>query len=266
MSHDAQLAEVCCERCGVRDILKAMIVKLRNFVLMLAMLMAFAPCVPVKACSLALHDWKLVFYLKIPVSVPIFPMAELNAANVRAAQKPFSKVLWVGAHDFFSSISTAIMPLFTPISEKAADVPWLPMPAGPSLLSFAREANKSGQAPLIVGSDKCYLKIAFFADMAGSGCYQLVVMQNNRLRAVHPDMKSPWAQEQNGQSWFSLIFYQLPLPGRILSFSIYPVNQARHSVYEDHPYVETLLGNKLLQRRPDMVVDPYQFDFPELPE
>ena len=30
--------------------------------------------------------------------------------------------------------------------------------------------------------------------------------------------------------------------------------------------VEDLLSKKLLMRRPDLVVDPYAFDFPDLPE
>jgi len=237
--------------------------KLRNVLLIFTMCLVAVPRLPVGACSLALHDWKLVFYLKIPVPMPVLPLAELSAANARSEQRPLARVLWVGEHGLLSAFATAIMPLFR---EVAAKVPWLPVPAGPSLLALARDSSNPGPAPLVIGSDRNFIKIAFFADMAGLGCYQLVVMQNSRLRAVHPDAQSPWAQEQNGQSWFSFIFYQLPLPGRILSFSVYPVNKVRHSVYEDHPYVETLLSNRLLQRRPDMVVDPYQFDFPELPE
>ena len=126
---------------------------------------------------------------------------------------------------------------------------------------------RPGEGPLIIGSDGNYIKIALFADQnSGFGCMQLVVQQTGRIRAVHPDTKTPWAQEINGSSWLSLIFYQLPVPGRILSFSAYPVQKNRHSIYEDHSYVETLLNQRILKRRPDLVVDPYRFDFPELPE
>jgi hypothetical protein len=40
----------------------------------------------------------------------------------------------------------------------------------------------------------------------------------------------------------------------------------RKSFFEDHDYVEKLLAEKKLTRRPDLVVDPFIFDFPELPE
>jgi len=216
------------------------------------------------ACSLALHDWKLIFYRKIPTPVSFFPLSELDVAATRLEQAPFAKVFWVGSHNFASAVAPAFLPLFT---DKAARLPWAAFDSGPSLMAMARENYCPGEGPLIVGSDNTYIKIALFADQnSSSGCMQLVVQQTGRIRAVHPDMKTPWAQEINGSSWISLIFYQLPVPGRILSFSAYPVQKNRHSIYEDHSYVETLLSQRILKRRPDLVVDPYRFDFPELPE
>ncbi|GAB4279236.1 MAG: hypothetical protein Kow0029_23060 [Candidatus Rifleibacteriota bacterium] len=91
-------------------------------------------------------------------------------------------------------------------------------------------------------------------------------MQSNRIRGVFADDKKPWAQESSGMAWISLIFYQLPLPGRIISLAAYPFNNTRISLFEDHSYVENLLGEKLLKRRADLEVDPFSFDFPELPE
>lgn len=217
-----------------------------------------------QACSLALHDWKLIFYRKIPVPVPFFPLAELDVASARLEQAGFARVFWVGSHSFASAVAPAFLPLF---ADKAAGLPWAAFDSGPSLMAMARENYYPGEGPLIVGSDNTYIKIALFADQnSSSGCMQLVIQQAGRIRAVHPDAKTPWAQETNGSSWLSLIFYQLPVPGRILSFSAYPVQKTRHSIYEDHSYVETLLSRRILKRRPDLVVDPYRFDFPELPE
>jgi hypothetical protein len=67
-------------------------------------------------------------------------------------------------------------------------------------------------------------------------------------------------------SWLSQIFYQLPLPDRVLSLSIFPLDNIRASLFEDHGYVEGLLARKVLKRRSDLEVDPFSFDFPELPE
>ncbi len=219
---------------------------------------------PLPACSLALHDWKLVFFRKVPVSAPFFPLAELDIAATRLEQASFARIFWVGSHNFIGAVAPAFLPLF---ADKAARLPWAAFDSGPSLMTLARENYCPGEGPLIIGTDNSYIKIALFADRNSDfGCMQLVIQQTGRVRAVHPDAKTPWAQETIGSSWISLIFYQLPVPGRILSFSAYPVQKTRHSIYEDHSYVEALLSRKILKRRPDLVVDPYRFDFPELPE
>ncbi|MDD3148971.1 MAG: hypothetical protein PHD82_16880 [Candidatus Riflebacteria bacterium] len=216
------------------------------------------------ACSLALHDWKLVFFLKIPVSSPVFPLAELNVASLRAKESPVSKIIWMAEH---SLPGLMLLQMIGNVADKAASIPWVPVSPGESLLGRARETRKDKTETMLIGSDKMSIKIAFFSDKnSGYNCHQLVVMQNSRIRAVQPDMQVPWAQETIGQSWFSLIFFQIPVPGRIMSFSTYPIRQTRHSIFEDHPLVENLLSKKLLLRRPDLVIDPYIFDFPELPE
>jgi hypothetical protein len=51
-----------------------------------------------------------------------------------------------------------------------------------------------------------------------------------------------------------------------MSLAIFPVNSTRMSLFEDHSLVERFLALKLLRRRPDLKIDPYTFDFPELPE
>lgn len=237
----------------------------RTLVTIFALVLAAVFCgQTVQACSLALHDWKLIFYRKIPVPVPFFPLAELDVAATRLEQASFARVFWVGSHNFISAVAPAFLPLF---ADRAARLPWAAFDSGPSLIAMARENYCPGEGPLIVGSDNSYIKVALFADQSSAfGCMQLVIQQSGRIRAVHPDTKTPWAQETNGMSWLSLIFYQLPLPGRILSFSAYPVQKNRFSIYEDHSYVEALLSQRILKRRPDLVVDPYRFDFPELPE
>jgi hypothetical protein len=111
------------------------------------------------------------------------------------------------------------------------------------------------------------LKIAFFSDANSDyKCHQIVIMLNSRLRGVFPSTKKPWAQEINSMTWVSLIFYQIPFPPTIMSLAIFPVNSTRMSLFEDHSLVERFLALKLLRRRPDLKIDPYTFDFPELPE
>lgn len=216
-----------------------------------------------EACSLALHKWERVFYIKIPVSAPAFPLSEAGAALGKIPENSARTVRWVADHHLISELSPAFLPL---IKGWLNLIPWELARPGSSIMTQARNVSQNA-FPLIIGTDRCFIKIALFSDANSAGnCMQLVIMQTGRIRAVFPDKKSPWAQEINGQSWLSLIFFQVPIPGRILSFSAYPLAGLRQSIYEDHSLVEKLLTEQKLTRRPDLEIDPYQFDFPELPE
>lgn len=219
---------------------------------------------PADGCSLAIHDWELVFFAKIPISAPVFPLAEINFLNANFKTPPGKDIFWISDHSFLGHFFEGFIKA---IPGWPAKMNWHLVSQAKSVLQMAREHSAKPESPLIMGSDKNFLKIAFFSDANSDyNCHQLVVMQNSRIRGVLTDKKKPWAQELNGMAWFSLIFYQLPYPDRVLSFSIFPYNFTRVSLFEDHGYVESLLAQKLLKRRPDLEVDPFVFDFPELPD
>ncbi|MFZ5950467.1 MAG: hypothetical protein ACOYXC_07165 [Candidatus Rifleibacteriota bacterium] len=216
------------------------------------------------ACSLAIHDWKLAGFWKIPIASPVFPFSEMNFLNANFKQKPAQTVLWVSDHGLFGVFLAGFIKV---IPGLASGLDWSYIKDTRSVLALARQMAAAGQAPVVLGSDRNFLKIAFFSDRNSNlNCHQLVFMLNSRIRGVLIDDKQPWAQETNGMAWVSLIFYQIPLPGRILSLSFFPHDFTRISLFEDHSYVEELLGQKLLKRRLDLEVDPFVFDFPELPE
>ncbi|MEW6708762.1 MAG: hypothetical protein AB1403_02980 [Candidatus Riflebacteria bacterium] len=218
----------------------------------------------VVGCSLAIHDWKLIGFWKIPIAAPVFPFAEMNFLNANFKQKPAQDILWVSDHGL---VGIFLAGFIKAIPGLASELEWNYIDNSRSVLSLARKMAAGGHAPVVLGSDRNFLKIAFFTDQNSNlNCHQVVLMLNSRIRGVLIDDKQPWAQETNGMAWVSLIFYQIPLPGRILSLSFFPHNFTRISLFEDHPYVEELLGQKLLKRRPDLEVDPFVFDFPELPE
>ncbi len=228
------------------------------------LILVFTSKVQVSACSLALHDWKLFFYLKIPLSAPIVPLSEIDIASEKISPDLIDKVLWQTNHNILTSVLISLIPL---LESNAKNYTWIPIQAKDSVLSIARTLLDSDKPPLILGSEKNFLKVALFSDKNSFyNCHQLVFLQQNRIRGVLPSKLSPWAQEINGQAWFSLIFFQIPVPGKILSFSIFPFAGQRKSIYEDHPFVEKLLAEKKLFRRPDLKVDPYSNDFPNLPE
>lgn len=216
------------------------------------------------ACSLAIHDWKLVFYLKIPVSAPLFPLAEVNFLNANFKVKPTDEVFWISDHGFLGHFLAGFVKA---LPVWPAELNWHLGDNARPVLATARMHAEKDRPPLILGSDRNFIKIAFFSDQnADFNCHQLVVMQTSRIRGVYTGKDHPWAQEINGMSWFSLIFYQIPLPDRVLSLAVFPFKFTRISLFEDHGYVEGLLAQKLLKRRPDLEVDPFVFDFPELPE
>ncbi len=217
-----------------------------------------------RACSLAIHDWQLVFFAKLPISAPLFPLAEFNLLQANFKELPASKILWKSGHSWLGHFLSGFV---NAMPDWPAKAKWILTDENKSVISMARNLAKRGSPPVIIGSEQNFLKIAFFTDAnSGNNCHQLVLMTNSRLRGIHADSDKPWAQEANTMAWTSLIFYQLPIPGRIMSLSVFPYQSTRISLFEDHNFVEDLMARKLLTRRPDLEIDPFVFDFPELPE
>ena len=216
------------------------------------------------ACSLALHDWQLKLFFKIPINAPFIPLSEIAVIQSHFKKAVTDRIFWVTKPGVLSPYLDFIISF---VDGWASQAKWKIVADNKSVIKLAKSFAKDENKPLIVGSDKNFLKVAVFLDAnSKNNCVQIVLAQDSRIRCIFQDPQNPWAQEFNVQSWFSLIFYKLPIPGNILSFSAYPVDGNRASIYEDHPLVESLLSKKCLMRRPDLVVDPYSFDFPDLPE
>jgi hypothetical protein len=216
------------------------------------------------ACSLALHDWQLKFFYKIPINAPFIPLSEIAVIQKQFNRAVTDRLFWAVKPGVLTPFNDFIISFIDGWVSKAK---WIIVPNNKSVIKLARSFSKDENKPLIVGSDNNYLKIAVFLDAnSNNNCCQIVLAQDSRIRCIFQDPNKPWAQEYSMESWFSLIFYRLPIPGYILSFSTYPIDGNRAALYEDHPLVETLLSKKMLMRRPDLVIDPYSFDFPDLPE
>lgn len=219
---------------------------------------------PVEACSLALHDWQLKFFFKIPINAPFIPLSEITIIQNRFKEAVTDKIFWLTKQGALSPYINFITSFF---EGWAGKVDWVSLQDNKSIIKLAREYANHANKPLFVSSDKNFLKIAVFFDVnSRNNCCQIVIAQDSRIRCIFQDHKDPWAQEYNMQSWYSLIFFKIPFPGNILSFSTYPIAGNRFSIYEDHDLIETLLSKGWLMRRPDLVIDPYSFDFPDLPK
>lgn len=216
------------------------------------------------SCSLALHDWQLKLFFKIPINAPFIPLSEISIIQNHLKEAVTDKILWVIKPGHLTPYLDIILSYFDGWVAKSK---WQIISNNKSVIKIAKSYSKEKNKPIIIGSDNNFLKIAVFLDAnSNNNCCQIVIAQDSRIRCIYQDSKNPWAQEFNMQSWYSLIFYKLPIPGYILSFSTYPIKNIRTAIYEDHSLVEKLLSQKNLMRRPDLVVDPYSFDFPDLPK
>ena len=238
--------------------------KSNKIYLLFALLLILFGINSAESCSLALHDWQLKLFFKIPINAPFVPLSEISVVQNQFNNAVTDKILWVVKPGCLTPYLDTILSF---IDGWCAESKWHVIADNKSVIKIAKSYAKEENKPLIIGSDKNFLKIAVFLDAnSNNNCCQIVLAQDSRIRCIYQDPNKPWAQEFNMQSWYSLIFYKIPLPGYILSWAVYPINGSRTAIYEDHPLVETLLSKKCLMRRPDLVVDPYSFDFPDLPE
>ena len=232
--------------------------------LVFALLLVLSSISSAYTCSLALHDWQLKLFFKIPINAPFIPLSEINVIQNQFREAVTDKILWVIKPGFFTPFLRNLLPLF---KNWIGQTKWEIISNGKSVLKIARGFKDEEKKPLIIGSDKNYLKIAVFFDAnSNNNCIQIVIAQDSRIRCIFQSSDNPWAQEFNLQSWGSIIFYRLPFIGYIMAFSIYPIDSGKYTFYENTDLVEYLLTKKCLTKRPDLLVDPYAFDFPDLPK
>ncbi|HEY9068905.1 MAG TPA: hypothetical protein VIV61_01540 [Candidatus Ozemobacteraceae bacterium] len=212
------------------------------------------------ACSLALHEWQPRFQFAFAPPAPILLLSELDLVRERVREGRVSRVFQVTAPSVLTALLGLVPPLLQPgIRWQAVSSPHLVQPL---FLSPA-----SGSAPLLLGTDRQTFRVALFSDLrSGSCCHQLVLYESKRIRAIHGLAASPWAREADGRAWISIVFYEYPVPGRILSVSVFPVEGRIREVYTAPELVETLIGQRRLQLRPASAFTPDSRDIPEMPE
>lgn len=244
-----------------------------------------------RACSLALHEWQLVYSASIRLSSPVFPVTEMDVPVRRMADSA-SEILWVTDHKWYNYAHAIMFPvvyrflanhlktaeLFKSVDEKLPAwalkrLPWpllarwtlLPKTTSVGELAYNMSSRKA--YPLIIGSDKNTFKAALFVDKnSNQSCYNLVIAQDGRVRVIHPDPGNPWAKEISSRGYLSVIFYKVPVPGLILNISVFPIGEAIVSMFEHEELVRKLLDYKLLLPRPVSDNDPESIKIPELPE
>lgn len=244
-----------------------------------------------KACTLASHDWKLVGYLKLDTGVPLFPVSEADELLMNDYEQ-VKRVFWINQNaetsteilkgllvPFYQSILSGLnLPSYIasglPDTLSSKDlsafdwtktVPMIPITSGRELQKHLALGSKEGY--IVIGSDNYKVRVALFADANSKyQCYQLVIIQDGRVRAVQANTKSPSAKESKGLSYLSIIFYGSPLEGQIMSFSLYPIAKTRLFFIQNETLVARLLYEEKLLPRLSTENDPSSYDIPELPD
>ncbi len=214
------------------------------------------------ACSLAIHDWKLIHYANFKQAPLLTSLAEANFIMAQFA-KESEKIFWM-------TEQMPLIPLSLAAGKDKEDYKHFELQILPkeSMVTMASQlmAQDSGEYPLLVSSDKIGLKLAFLRDSNSDGnCYQLVLLQPSRIRAVSPNPANPQAHEVQAQVWFSAVFYlQFPFIN-FMSITLYPVKGNNKTLLENTSLVFQLLDKQKIKRRGALEFNPLEPKFPELP-
>lgn len=241
-----------------------MIVK-RKFILLLFFItfLTIKPFVA-EGCGIALHSWKLKFYFKIPVKAPLVPLSEMSIISGRFPEKVTNNIIWLTQYGFFTPFTKPFIKL---IGGWPSEVEWYNVFDNISVVKLSKRFSQTDEKPVIIASDRNNIKFALFVDEnSRNNCYQLVIAQDSRIRCVFSKPDSPWAQEFCGNSWISLIFYKIPIPGNFMAINLYPINGSQYLLYEDSDFVTYLCEHDCLTRRPDYMNNPEEETFPALPD
>ncbi|MDD3323463.1 MAG: hypothetical protein PHS59_18660 [Paludibacter sp.] len=222
---------------------------------------------------------------------PLFPFSEADLL-LKGEYNPVKVILWVTPG--IGNTTTCLAALFTPFyqsilaslkldSHIATGLPntlspnrhknfpwitsllWLPISNGAQISDLQKYLSSTDY--IVVGSDNYTFRIALFTDTNSNNmCYQLVIMQEGRIRAVQPSPAKPSANETSAIAYASLIFYGNPLNFDILSFSLHPIAGARSFFIQNEELVTKLIAEHKLFARISTEQDPNSYNIPELPQ
>lgn len=228
----------------------------------LLLLIWMASCMQtVSACSLAIHDWQLRFFLRFSPDITILPLSEANVLHERVTDGSVKSVHRLEKPTFYGVVLNILMTLF---GGDDTAVAWIPVSSSQGLVDIAA---REGGSTAVLSSDRHSLKLALFSDRnSHNRCHQLVLYETKRIRAIHPHPDHPWAEESVGIAWISLVFFEYPVPGNILSLSAFPLHEKIEDLYANLPFIKSLVRIGMLKRRPAAEFTPESKEIPPLPE
>jgi hypothetical protein len=219
----------------------------------IAVFVFFCLAIPtVYACNLGQHQWEEAFPIELPLAAPILVTAEINTITDRFSPDRISRILWANNTDE-STIGIWLKNIF---SDQWPNHKIWQITRTPDV-----NLNLIASDTLIAETDSYRLHILVFRDRL-SACHQLVFFQEGRFRLVCNSALAPVAEQYSPRTWLSIYFFAFPAPGNIMSLSFAPVRGHTMELYLNRKFVEWLLDNGLVQRRPPDFFQQYPEGFP----
>lgn len=211
-------------------------------------------CTVSQACNLAMHEWELTSQFSLPLPGPLVPASEFSTLATRFVPSEISKILWVSDSFATTGVNMWLKEALIQWTSKVNFLPTTQADLGKHSIS---------STTLLLEPCEYTLQVALFSDKLSSHrCRQLVIMQQGRIKLAMPKAERPVAEQHYSRAWVSIFFFDHLVPGKILSVSASPVRGHLEELFVDYPFVESLMIQNMVRRRPDNYQSPYVDGFP----
>lgn len=202
---------------------------------------------PAAGCTLADHAWQPIVFHTWDLDRPVVLQGILSWLVRNVPGQP--QEIWFrtgGAGDGWAVDS--LRPL---VGGWAAQAPWHPVGLGEGLLERVRTLAVGEGTPvaLVAGVDQVRVWAGVFRDTnAADGCYQFLIAQEARVRAILTGPVTPWAEEKTLRCWASAVFYGPPVPAALLALTVTLDGETPAVTIDDPAKVVFLLSEKRLKQ------------------
>ncbi len=208
------------------------------------------------ACNLAFHEWNKLLSYQTELSAPLVIFNELEFLKTRYNPDQISEL------NCFIQTESSMMLLELFHSFKQGWIKKIPLRFLTSRpIDFV--ANKTSE--ILLGFSNCVLKVALFSDKNSNGrCKQLVLLHESEARTAFNNKGDLKVERFCARHWVTMKFWDFPVPEKIISISVYPVNGHGLALYENNMLSEKLLNAGLLMRQNEGLENVQGPTIPEL--
>ncbi|NLI77559.1 MAG: hypothetical protein GX442_14095 [Candidatus Riflebacteria bacterium] len=202
---------------------------------------------PAAGCTLADHAWQPIVFQAWDLDRPVVLQGILSWLVRSVPGQP--REVWFRTNH--PGEWWAADALKASIGGWVAQAAWHPIGPESGLLERVRTLAAGDGAPvaLVAGVDQVRVWAGVFRDAnAADGCYQFLVAQEARVRAILTGPVSPWAEEKTLRCWASAVFYGPPVPAGLLALTVTLDGETPAVTIDDPAKVALLISGKRLKQ------------------